>query len=120
MSADANTDLIADMIPVLPRGVRLRWDRVRARHVLLGPERALMLDAVAYEVLTRIDGLASVATISKALAARFRAPPMQVSADVAAFLSDLAEKRLVDMRPKDDATKGDAAGGDETQGPRDG
>ena len=33
-------------VPVLPRGVRLHWDRVREVWVLLAPERAMKLDAV--------------------------------------------------------------------------
>lgn len=86
------------MIPVLPRGVRLHWDAVRQTHVLLGPERALMLDEIAREILTRIDGARAEAEICADLAAAFDAPLPQVSADVRAFLADLAVKRLLDLR----------------------
>lgn len=87
------------MTPAIPRGTRLRWDAVRKTQVLLGPERALMLDAVAYEILKRVDGAATDAEICADLAEAFGAPLDRVSADVAVFLADLAEKRLVDLNP---------------------
>ncbi|MGB3316694.1 MAG: pyrroloquinoline quinone biosynthesis peptide chaperone PqqD [Albidovulum sp.] len=84
-------------IPTLPRGVRLHHDRVRRAEVLLGPETALMLDQIGAVILKEIDGSRSVARITGDLAARFGAPEDQVSADVAEFLQDLADKRLVDL-----------------------
>lgn len=86
------------MTPVLPRGVRVHWDKVRETHVLLGPERALMLDPIATEILRRVDGEASEASICAELAETFGAPIEQVSGDVRTFLADLADKRLLDAR----------------------
>ena len=86
------------MIPRLPRGVRMRWDGVRNTHVLLGPERALMLDPIAHEILKRVDGETAEAAICADLAATFGAPEAQVSSDVRAFLGDLADKRLLEAR----------------------
>lgn len=85
------------MIPVLPRGVRLHWDRVRETHVLLGPERALMLDQVGYEILSRVDGVTPVQEICSDLANTFGAPIEQVTTDVQTFFTDLSGRRLVDM-----------------------
>ena len=87
------------MIPVLPRGVRLHWDRVREIQVLLGPERALMLDQIGYEILSRVDGKASATDICSDLADTFGAPVEQVTSDVEAFLKDLSDRRLVDVIP---------------------
>lgn len=84
------------MTPALPRGVRLHWDKVRETNVLLGPERALMLDPIAFEILKRVDGAASEADISADLAKTFGAPLEQVAGDVAAFLTDLSDKRLLE------------------------
>ncbi|SPH17246.1 Coenzyme PQQ synthesis protein D [Defluviimonas aquaemixtae] len=84
-------------IPVLPRGVRMQFDRVRRTDVLLGPERALMLDQIGAAILKEVDGLRSVEVIAGDLARRFGAPEDQVRADVADFLGDLADKRLVDL-----------------------
>ena len=87
------------MIPVLPRGVRLHWDRVRETHVLLGPERALMLDQIGYEILSRVDGVTPVQDICSDLANAFGAPVEQVTTDVTTFFANLSRRRLVDMSP---------------------
>ena len=86
------------MTPFLPRGVRLRHDAVRDTHVLLGPERALMLDPIAHAILSRVDGNATEAEIVADLAATFGAPAEQVAGDVAAFLTDMRDKMLVAVR----------------------
>ncbi len=86
------------MTPVLPRGVRIRWDRVRTTYVLLGPERAILLDDIAHAILSRVDGATPVAAICADLAETFEAPLDAVTGDVDAFLTDLADKRLLDFR----------------------
>ncbi|MEM7524120.1 MAG: pyrroloquinoline quinone biosynthesis peptide chaperone PqqD [Pseudomonadota bacterium] len=85
--------------PVLPRGVRLHWDAVRKTNILLGPERALMLDQIAHEILKRVDGAATEAEICDDLAATFGAPLDQIAKDVDVFLADLADRRLLERRP---------------------
>ncbi len=85
-------------IPYLPRGVRAHFDRVRDRHVLLGPERALMLDEIGNAIVAELDGVRSEAQIAADLAARYGAPVEAVATDVAEFLSGLAEKRLVERK----------------------
>lgn len=85
-------------VPYLPRGVRLHDDRVRRRPVLLGPERALMLDEIGQVILAELDGARSTAAIAATLAERFGAPPEEVTADVADFLDDMADKQLVAFR----------------------
>ncbi|MGL4235440.1 pyrroloquinoline quinone biosynthesis peptide chaperone PqqD [Tabrizicola sp.] len=89
--------MTAAAIPSLPRGVRTHHDRVRDTEVLLGPERALMLDEIGAAILSEVDGKRSVAEISALLAARYGAPPDAVQSDVVEFLGDLADKRLLDM-----------------------
>jgi pyrroloquinoline quinone biosynthesis protein D len=83
--------------PVFPPGVRLHWDAVRGSHVLLAPERALMLDEVGHAILSRVDGVTGVETLVAGLAADFEAPIKDVGADVAEFLQGLARERLVDL-----------------------
>lgn len=85
------------MIPVLPPGVRLHWDAVRGSHVLLAPERALMLDEVGHAILSRVDGVMEVEALVAGLAADFDAPVEEVGPDVAQFLQGLARERLVDL-----------------------
>ncbi|MFN3577930.1 MAG: pyrroloquinoline quinone biosynthesis peptide chaperone PqqD [Tabrizicola sp.] len=85
------------MIPALPPGVRLHWDAVRGTHVLLAPERVLMLDEVGHAILSRVDGATAVAALVADLAACFDAPEDEVGPDVTEFLQGLARERLVDL-----------------------
>jgi pyrroloquinoline quinone biosynthesis protein D len=85
----------SDSIPALPRGVKLRFDQARDAWVLLAPERVLMPDPIAVEILKRCDGQASVAAIVDDLAATFAAERSQIEGDVKAFLQDLADKGMV-------------------------
>ncbi len=90
--------MIADNVPVLPRGVRRHFDTVRKVPVLLGPERVIMLDEIGCAILDTVDGRASVNTISETLATRYGAPKDAVFADVLEFLEGLANKKLVDVK----------------------
>jgi pyrroloquinoline quinone biosynthesis protein D len=82
-------------VPALPRGVRLRFDQARDAWVLLAPERVLMPDPIAIEILKRCDGKASVAAIVDELAAAYAAERSQIETDVIALLQDLADKGLL-------------------------
>lgn len=83
-------------VPRLPRGVRLHDDRVRGVPVLLGPERALILDEIGAAILAEVDGERSLATIIDRLALRYAAPRDEIAGDVQGFLDDLQAQRLVD------------------------
>jgi pyrroloquinoline quinone biosynthesis protein D len=84
-------------VPRLPRGVRLHRDEARGGWVLLAPERILQPDAVAMEVLNRVDGRSSLAEIVDNLAATFTAERARIEADVRGFLGNLAEKGFVEF-----------------------
>jgi pyrroloquinoline quinone biosynthesis protein D len=84
-------------VPRLPRGVRLRQDEARGGWVLLAPERILQPDPVAVEILTRVDGRSSLATIVDSLTAAFSAERERVEVDVRTFLGGLAEKGFVEF-----------------------
>ncbi|MFK7753458.1 MAG: pyrroloquinoline quinone biosynthesis peptide chaperone PqqD [Sedimentitalea sp.] len=84
-------------VPYLPRGVRRHHDAVRGAEVLLGPERALMLDDIGHAILSEVDGVRSIHDLSADLAARFDAPLEAIASDVAEFLSNLADKRLIEF-----------------------
>jgi len=86
-----------DARPRLPRGVRLREDRVRERWVLLAPERVVKLNPIAVEVLKLCDGSRSLAEIVAGLAARFNADPARVGADVRALIASLQDKRMAEL-----------------------
>ena len=84
-----------DAVPALARGVKLRFDKARDVWVLLAPEKVLMPDQVAVEILRRCDGKASLAQIVDDLVVAFSADRDQVVADVRSFLQDLADKGLL-------------------------
>ena len=83
-------------VPRLPRHVKLRFDETRKQWVILAPERVLVPDDIAVEILTMVDGVATVGVITDALAAKFAAPRAEVGADVAEMLQDLADKGLLE------------------------
>ncbi|WP_353476503.1 pyrroloquinoline quinone biosynthesis peptide chaperone PqqD (plasmid) [Salipiger sp. H15] len=86
-------------IPSLPRGVRLHRDTVREQWVLLAPERAVTLDAVAHAILSEVDGRRSLAEITACLAERYDASPEQIARDCAGFLQALQARRILDLSP---------------------
>ena len=90
--------ITADDVPFLPRGVRTQRDRVRSADVLLGPERVLMLDQIGVAILSRLNGVATVADISVDLAKTFDAPRDVIEPDVVEYLGDLRNKGFVHVR----------------------
>ena len=86
-----------DVRPKLPRGVRLREDKVRDRWVLLAPERVVKVNPIAVEILRLCDGARSLGEIVADLAARFNADAARVGGDVRALLASLADKRMVEL-----------------------
>lgn len=84
-------------VPVLPRGVRLHFDKVRDNWVLLAPERAIRLDQVGHAILTEVDGARSFGDIVEALAAKYNAPADQIESDSKDFLGTLRDRRFLDV-----------------------
>jgi pyrroloquinoline quinone biosynthesis protein D len=84
-------------LPRLPRHVKLRYDQRRNRWIVLAPERVLMPDEIALEILQRCDGATSVGTIVEALAETYEASADDIGGDVAELLQDLADKGFVEL-----------------------
>jgi len=78
-----------------------RFDEVRQRWVILAPERMLLPDEQAIEILKLVDGKTGVGAIVDSLAARYSQAPRELIAnDVTAMLQDLADKGcLAGARP---------------------
>ena len=91
------TNIEIATVPVLPRGVRLRFDESRQQWFLLGPERVFEPDEIALEILQRVDGVRSVEAIAQELATTFEADRDEITADVMAFLRGLADQRMIDL-----------------------
>ncbi len=75
--------------------VKFRHDETRGRWVVLAPERLLLPDDLAVEILKLVDGTLSVAGMVDDLARRFEAPREVIAADVTAMLQDLVDKGVL-------------------------
>lgn len=80
--------------PRLVRGVRLQWDDVRQRHMLLFPEGALLLNSTAAAVIELCDGKRTLGAIAAELQEIYQGG--NVANDVRHLLSRLAEKGLLE------------------------
>jgi pyrroloquinoline quinone biosynthesis protein D len=90
------TALALGDVPKIPRGVKLRFDAVRGKHVLLAPERAFNVDEVAAAIVELVDGSRSVSGIIDALAERYAEKREVIERDVVAMLDDLVSKRVIE------------------------
>ena len=84
--------MTTETVPVLWRLARMDFDPVRQRHVLLYPEGTVLLNETGAAILQLCDGLRSVAEIAAVLQERYGS---DVTSDVLAYLSGLAERELI-------------------------
>lgn len=86
--------------PALSRHVRMRYDRTRERHVLLGPESVIVLNPTGADILGLCDGRRTVSDIAAELQRRYDRAAVDGAAlhdEVAAFLTRLVTKRYVEI-----------------------
>jgi pyrroloquinoline quinone biosynthesis protein D len=81
--------------PRLAPGVRLKYDEARSCWVVLAPERVLMPDDTALEVLQRLDGKKTVDDLVGELVTAYDADRGEILADVTELLNGLLEKRVL-------------------------
>jgi pyrroloquinoline quinone biosynthesis protein D len=74
---------------------RFRFDEVRQAWVVLAPERLLLPDEQAVEILRLIGGERAVDAIIDELASRFDAPRDVIAGDVLPMLQDLFDKKVL-------------------------
>ena len=75
--------------------VKFRHDETRGRWVVLAPERLLLPDEPAVEILKLLDGSRSVGGVIDALTERFAAPRAVIGGDVKTMLQDLVDKGVL-------------------------
>lgn len=80
--------------PRVRRGVLLRYDRVRERHVLMYPEGVLVLNGTAADVVQHCDGGTTVAEITATLRQRYQGVR---DTDVADVLARLVERGMIEV-----------------------
>jgi pyrroloquinoline quinone biosynthesis protein D len=81
--------------PRLPRSVRLHFDPVRERIVVLSPEKVLWPDGISTEILKLCDGARSVGGIADMLAVEYNAPREIILADVMEFVQEWTDNLLL-------------------------
>ena len=84
--------------PYLPRGVRMRYDTVRERFAVLGPERVYWPDPVSVDVLNLCDGQRSISSIAGQLAESYAAPVETIQADVLEFIQSWTDLHLLKLK----------------------
>jgi pyrroloquinoline quinone biosynthesis protein D len=78
-----------------PPHVKFRFDEKRQAWIVLAPERLLLPDEQAVEILKLVDGERSVDAVIDALAEQFDAPRAEIAGDVQAMLQDLTDKKVL-------------------------
>jgi pyrroloquinoline quinone biosynthesis protein D len=86
--------------PRLARRARLRFDPKSGQHVLLSPERGLVLNATAADILRRCNGDYTVDAIADELAGRYEGVAREtLEADIKQVLRVVSERGLLDRAP---------------------
>jgi pyrroloquinoline quinone biosynthesis protein D len=83
----------------LGRGVRLRHDRERDCWTLMAPERVIVLDEIAHQVIVDLvesDGL--LAGVIDRLSQVFDAPREEIASDVIDMLQPFVDKQLLSRK----------------------
>ena len=84
--------------PRLARRARLRFDVRTEQHLLLSPERALLLNATASSIVLLCTGSRNVSQICAEVANSL--PVSQVASQVLEFLEALRARRLLELLGK--------------------
>jgi coenzyme PQQ biosynthesis protein PqqD len=85
-----------DARPRLAAKARLRWDRKDERFMLLYPERGLVLNPTAADVVKLCTGELTVGAIVDQLATKYEPQPREaVERQVVEFLTRMTERGLI-------------------------
>ena len=82
--------------PVVGRGFRLQWEPAQQAHVLLYPEGMVKLNGSAAAIMTRCDGVRTVADIVADIERAYGVSGL--SGDVAAFVAMARERSWLEVR----------------------
>lgn len=86
----------AESRPTLATKARLRWDRQASRYMLLYPERGLVLNGTAADVVQLCTGEHTVSAIVQQLTQKYASEPAEkVEHEILALLTRLASRGLI-------------------------
>ena len=92
--------IAADARPRLAPKARLRFDRKSDRFMLLYPERGMVLNPTAAEIVKRCTGELTVTEIVAQLAEQYAAQPRDaIEREVVQFLDAMSDRGLVRSEP---------------------
>ena len=82
--------------PAIAHGMRLQWEPAQEAHVLLYPEGMVKLNGSAGAIMSRCDGVRTVAEIVAELERTYSVTGL--AADVTAFVTLALEKHWLELR----------------------
>lgn len=85
--------------PKLAAKAQLRHDRKNDQHVLLYPEKGLLLNPTGTAIVKLCTGKHTLREIIDQLAEQFRAPASKIQPEVVSFLDSLLERGLLQVDP---------------------
>ena len=83
--------------PAIAAGMRLQYEPAQEAHVLLYPEGQVVLNGSAAEIMSRCDGVRTVADIVTDIERTHSLSG--IGDDVSAFVALALEKRWLELRP---------------------
>ena len=90
------TDMPDTVRPAVAAGLRLQWEPAQEAHVLLYPEGMVKLNGSAGAIMSRCDGVRTLADIVTDLERTYATTGL--AADVRAFVALAIEKRWLEVR----------------------
>ncbi len=79
-------EITTETIPEIAPTFRFQWEETQQCHVILYPEGMVKLSGSAGEIMKRVDGVSTVAAITRALEQQF--PGTELSSDVITFFEE--------------------------------
>jgi pyrroloquinoline quinone biosynthesis protein D len=96
---DAPSAPLLSLRPRLATKAKLRLDPKTGKHVLLYPEKGLLLNATGTAILQQCNGEQTLSAIVTALAAQFHTEPTRLEPEVLAFVQGLLDRGLLQATP---------------------
>ena len=95
MTEEPRAPIVGSAVLRFAPHVRFRFDQTRQAWVVLAPERLLLPDEQAVEILQLIDGERGVDSVIDELVRRYEAPREVIASDVVKMLQDLVDKKVL-------------------------
>jgi pyrroloquinoline quinone biosynthesis protein D len=94
----APTELLSMRLKLAPK-TKLRLDPKTGKHILLYPEKGLLLNPTGTAILQLCTGEHTLSQVVTLLAGQFQALPEQLQPEVLAFAKSLLERGLLQAAP---------------------